>query len=120
MIDLKTRTFIDLFEKDAQMLKKFSKAFVSSFQKVINAQSMMVSASQELSYYLRLYGKQNFPLDPAMSAGDSSVEDDSLPATTLNQFAGHIDEVFLSKQKFLFLGWIQRFYLCRSRRHFKC
>jgi hypothetical protein len=73
------------------MLKKFSRAFVSSFQKVINAQTMMVSASQELSYYLRLYGKQNFPLDPAVSSSET-VGEDSLPST-LGQFASHIDEV---------------------------
>jgi hypothetical protein len=74
------------------MLKKFSKAFSSAFQKVLNAQVMMVSASQELSYYLRLYGKQNFPLDSSVNGNETADDDNSLPST-LNQFAGHIDEV---------------------------
>ena len=74
-----------MFEKDATSLKKFSKAFVGSCQKVLNAQALMISASQELAYYLRMYGKQNFPLD-------QSIEEDSL-AYNLNQFAGYIDEI---------------------------
>lgn len=45
---------LDLFEKDTLMLKKFTRAFASSCQKIANAQSMMISATQELSYYLRL------------------------------------------------------------------
>jgi hypothetical protein len=82
---------IDLFEKDASMLKKFTKALSSSCIKVANAQSTMISATQELSYYLRLYGEQKFPLD------ESSVDEDANKlnsvASTLNKFAYYIDEV---------------------------
>lgn len=87
---------VDLFEKDAQMLKKFSKAFVSSCQKVLNAQVAMISATQEMSYYLRLYGMQNFPLDPSLAQNqDSNKSDTSSIATNLNQFANYVDEVGL-------------------------
>ena len=93
-----TRTFIDVFEKDALMLKKFSKAFLSSCQKMLNAQAMMISATQELSYYLRLYGKQNFPLDITNEKEDEN--DDSI-ATNLNQFANYIDEISTCFQVFV-------------------
>jgi len=79
---------LGVFEKDALMLKKFSKAFSSSCQKVLNAQVMMISASQELSYYLRLYGQQDFPLETV----EFKNEENSL-ASTLNQFANYVDEV---------------------------
>ena len=116
-----TKAMLDLFEKDTNMLKKFTKAFSSSCQKISNAQVLMVSATQELSYYLRLYGKQNFPLETQSSDDDelspakdtenvnesNSVPDkelntevnkvkekDPILASTLNQFANYIDEVF--------------------------
>lgn len=87
IMTFKTRTFLDLFEKDTLMLKKFSKAFLGSCQKVLNSQASMISATQELSYYLRLYGQQNFPLDP-----NTEEQKDSLPSV-LGQFAAHVDEV---------------------------
>ena len=68
-----TKAMLELFEKDTNMLKKFTKAFSGSCQKIANAQVMMISATQELSYYLRLYGKQNFPLETPSS---SHLDDD--------------------------------------------
>jgi hypothetical protein len=44
----------------------------------------MVSASQELSYYLKLYEKQNFPLETL---------EDNLLTSQLNQFSAYMDEV---------------------------
>jgi hypothetical protein len=120
---------LDLFEKDTNMLKKFSKAFSSSCQKISSAQLMMISATQELSYYLRLYGEQNFPLDPPtetettvepskpqkQSAASANVTDSSDDdfinistkdsknnlTSTLNQFANYIDEISTCFQVFV-------------------
>jgi hypothetical protein len=78
---------IDLFEKDASMLKKFTKALSSSCIKVANAQSTMISATQELSYYLRLYGQHKFPLDMSNNEESNSV------AANLSKFAYYVDEV---------------------------
>ena len=83
------------------MLKKFSKAFLSSCQKVQNAQVMMISASQELSYYLRLYGKQNFPLEPSVGLNDTSSADEESLASNLSHFASHIDEISTCFQVFV-------------------
>jgi hypothetical protein len=80
---------IDLFEKDASMLKKFTKALSSSCIKVANAQSTMISATQELSYYLRLYGQQKFPLDVSNNEESNSRS----VASDLSKFAYFIDEV---------------------------
>jgi len=113
------KAMLDLFEKDTHMLKKFTKAFASSCIKMSNAQTMMISATQELSYYLRLYGKQDFPLDSSQpedarllsssekeksennvtdentnetnEATNASRKDAGL-ASTLNQFANYVDE----------------------------
>lgn len=111
------KAMLDLFEKDTLMLKKFTKAFTSSCQKIANAQSMMISATQELSYYLRLYGKQDFPLDSSRpedtppvqkqkEAADEETNDtkktnieekaddkETNLSSTLNQFANYVDEV---------------------------
>lgn len=46
---------------------------------------MMVSATQELSYYLNLYEKQKFPLEENL--------EDNLLASNLKQFATYIDEI---------------------------
>lgn len=82
-----------MFEKDASMLKKFTKALSSSCIKVANAQSTMISATQELSYYLRLYGQQKFPLD--MTNNDESNL--SSVAANLSKFAYYVDEVIKTK-----------------------
>lgn len=85
---------IDLFEKDTQMFKKFTKAISGSCLKLANAQTAMISANQELSYYLRLYGKQTVPIENNSK---------NRLAETFNQFASYIDEVILSyfPKKFL-------------------
>ncbi len=77
---------IDLFEKDTQTFRKFTKAVSSSCQKICNAQTAMIGANQELAYYLRLYGKQ------ATSPEISEPVENSLTAT-LSKFAEYIDEV---------------------------
>lgn len=113
---------VDLFERDAQMLKKFGKAFASSCQKVLNAQVAMISATQEMSYYLRLYGMQNFPLDPSVSPSNSNddlktnnSESNSLSAS-LNQFANYVDEVIGNKS----IEIILNYFFLRYRLVFKC
>jgi hypothetical protein len=73
---------IDLFESETATLKKFTRAFSSCCQKIQGLQTNMISATQELSYYLRLYNQQNFPLRSESKVGD-----------TLSQFANYIDEV---------------------------
>ncbi|RNA01220.1 DCC-interacting 13-alpha-like [Brachionus plicatilis] len=95
-----TRTMVEVFEKDAQMLKKFSKAFASSCQKVLNAQVAMISATQEMSYYLRLYGMQNFPLDPSVGPSEGKTQNSSI-AANLNQFANYVDEISTCFQVFV-------------------
>lgn len=80
------KSLIDLFEKDTQMFRKFTKAVASSCQKISSAQAAMVSANQELSYYLRLYGKQSFPIERPQPAPGSLQ-------STLDQFADYIDEL---------------------------
>ena len=107
------KAMLDLFESDALLLKKFTKAFASSCQKISNAQAMMISATQELSYYLRLYGKQDFPLESSISdetpksqvssntasakedlnASGNEASKELALASTLNQFANYVDEV---------------------------
>ncbi|CAF0978359.1 unnamed protein product [Brachionus calyciflorus] len=102
-----TRAMVDVFERDAAMLKKFSKAFSSSCQKVMNAQVAMISATQEMSYYLRLYGMQNFPLDPSISPSNSNQDLKSQPsepetlASKLNLFANYVDEISTCFQVFV-------------------
>ena len=44
----------------------------------------MVSASQELSYYLKLYEKQSFPLE---------TSENNLLTSQLNQFSKYMDDV---------------------------
>lgn len=88
---------LELFEDDTANFKKFSKAFLSTCQKISNAQVMMISASQELSYYLRLYGEQKSPLNAAdlterTESSASSTEQTEI-SSTLNEFATYIDEV---------------------------
>ncbi len=85
---------LDLFEKDTESVRKFSKAFASTCQKILNAQVMMISANHELAYYLRLYSEQNFPLSnmsSAEAANDSDKEDKQ--KSTLNEFANYVDEI---------------------------
>jgi DCC-interacting protein 13 alpha len=102
------KAMLELFEKDTQMLKKFTKAFSSSCQKVAQAQAQMISAQQEFSYFLRLYEKQEFPLEST----DAHLTSESLPeaneansnnaslTSTLNQFANYIDEISTCYQVF--------------------
>lgn len=92
-----TKAMLELFEDDTANFKKFSKAFLSTCQKISNAQVMMISASQELSYYLRLYGEQKSPLNAAdlterTESSASSTEQTEI-SSTLNEFATYIDEV---------------------------
>ena len=87
---------VDLFEKDTQMFRKFTKAIASSCQKISSAQAAMVSANQELSYYLRLYGKQQFPIDRPQPV-EGSLQ------STLEQFASYIDEVIHLIKSFLYI-----------------
>ena len=84
---------IDIFEKEAATFKKFSKAFTGSCQKISNAQVMMISATQELSYYLRLFGQQNFSLNPSTESKNMDEKNENPTLSILNQFANYIDEV---------------------------
>ena len=110
---------IELFEKDALMLKKYTKGWLSLFYilylknkrwsnflykaisssciKVANAQSTTISATQELSYYLRLYGDQKFPLDSSNSTKKNELNS---VAANLNKFAYFIDEISTCLQVF--------------------
>lgn len=99
---------LDLFEKDTLTLKKFSKAFTGTCQKILNAQAFMISANQELAYYCRLYGEQEFLLqktaknastDKEENTANESAKKSSL-VSTLNEFADHIDEVSTCFQVF--------------------
>jgi hypothetical protein len=90
----KTKAMLDLFEKDTASVRKFSKAFASTCQKILNAQVMMISANHELAYYLRLYSEQNFPLNKPLSAEASNEPDKPDKQTsTLTEFADYVDEV---------------------------
>lgn len=87
---------LDIFEEDTANFKKFSKAFLSTCQKISNAQVTMISASQELSYYLRLYSEQKSPLNAAgltERTDPANTNEQSHLTSTLNEFATYIDEV---------------------------
>ncbi len=67
---------------------------------------MMLSATQELSYYLRLYGQQNFPLDqPTITSSnknnDTNKPEDNSLSSNLNQFANYMDEISTCFQVFV-------------------
>ena len=51
----------------------------------------MISASQELAYYLRLYGQQDFPL--SVNTDESNQAKKGSLAATLNEFANYVDQV---------------------------
>lgn len=89
-----TKAMLELFENDTAGLKKYSKAFSSTCQKILNAQTMMISANQELAYYLRLYGEQKLPLNKegSSNATESQNKQENL-SSTLNEFANYVDEV---------------------------
>ena len=92
---------LNLFEKDALTLKKFSKAFAGACQKILNAQALMISANQELAYYCRLYEEQEFLLQQNKASEQSDEESkQSDLVVTLNEFADHIDEVSTCFQVF--------------------
>jgi hypothetical protein len=60
----------------------------------------MISANQELSYYLRLYGKQSSPFELNNTISNDDNEENTL-VTSLNQFANYIDEVSSCFQVFV-------------------
>ena len=91
---------LNVLEQDAIQMKKFCKAFSSSCQKITNAQTMMISATQELAYYLRMFGDQqkkrpsykNEP-DENKKSDEKNDEKEFDLSENLNQFANHIEEV---------------------------
>jgi len=61
----------------------------------------MISANQELAYYLRLYGKQSSPFELNTINQEEEGDENNKLASTLNQFANYMDEVSSCFQVFV-------------------
>lgn len=78
-----TRGLLNLFEKDASSLKKYTAGLHNCCQRILSAQNELCAATQSLAQQLRSYELQKFPLEP----------EDSILTSTLKQFATYLDDV---------------------------
>lgn len=78
-----TRGLLNLFEKDAASLKKYTVGLHNCCQRILSAQNELCAATQSLAQQLRSYELQKFPLEP----------EDSILTSTLKQFATYLDDV---------------------------
>ncbi|ELU15980.1 hypothetical protein CAPTEDRAFT_171114 [Capitella teleta] len=77
------RSLLGVFEKDAQMLQKYTTDLHKCCERVLDAQKEMSAATYSLSTHLKVYEKQSFPLE----------NDDSILISTLKQFTIYLDEL---------------------------
>ncbi|XP_013390829.1 DCC-interacting protein 13-alpha-like [Lingula anatina] len=78
-----TRSLLNVFERDAKRLKRYTSNLHECCQKIVNAQNDLTLGLQNLSQHLQAYSTMEFPLET----------EDSILSSTLKQFSVHVEEL---------------------------